>query len=202
MPGAMSGSEKERAAHAAFQSLPVVDVGGLYSDELETRRLGAACRDAGFFYLTGHRVGDATVAGLLAQAEAFFTLPSAQKLEYYVGKSANHRGFVPPGEEVFYGGARDQKQSFDLCFELPEGAVDTRSDPFAGANVWPALPGFRDAVGRYYAAVFELGRRLVRARSDERRRRVDRRAASHRRHARDVDQRRAGRDLAPRAQGE
>ncbi len=75
------------------------DVGGLYSDELETRReaarrLGAACREAGFFYLTGHRVGDATVAGLLAQAQAFFALPSAQ-------------------------------------------------NPFAGANVWPARPGFR-----------------------------------------------------------
>ena len=53
-------------------------------------------------------------------------------------------------------------QAFDLCFELPAGAVDARRDPFAGANVWPALPGFREAVGGYYAAVFELGRRLLR----------------------------------------
>jgi isopenicillin N synthase-like dioxygenase len=28
--------------------------------------------------------------------------------------------------------------------------------------VWPALPGFRDVVSRYYAAVFELGQRLLR----------------------------------------
>jgi isopenicillin N synthase-like dioxygenase len=28
--------------------------------------------------------------------------------------------------------------------------------------VWPALPGFRDVVARYYAAVFELGQRLLR----------------------------------------
>ena len=165
-PVAMSGSENERAVHSAFEALPVVDVGGLYADEIETRRatarkLGAACREAGFFYLTGHRVGDDVIAGLLAQAEAFFALPSAQKLAYYIGKSANHRGYVPPGEEVFYGGARDQKESFDLCFELPEGVVDTRTDPFAGANVWPALPGFREAVGSYYTAVFELGRRLL-----------------------------------------
>jgi isopenicillin N synthase-like dioxygenase len=164
---AMSRSEQERAVHGAFQSLPVVDVSGLYADELDVRRetaraLGAACREAGFFYLMGHRVDERAIGGLLAQAEAFFALPSEQKLEYYIGKSSNHRGYVPPGEEVFYGGARDQKESFDLCFELPPGSVDARRDPFAGANVWPALPGFREAVGGYYRAVFELGQRLLR----------------------------------------
>ena len=65
-------------------------------------------------------------------------------------------------KEVFYGGARDQKESFDLCFELPEGIEDTRRDPFAGANVWPSLPGFREAVGAYYRAAFELGCTLLR----------------------------------------
>ena len=177
----MSGSENERAAHGAFRELPVVDVSGLYSDEIEARRktaraLGAACREAGFFYLTGHRVAPSLIEGLLEQAAAFFALPSEGKYEYYIGKSTNHRGYVPPGEEVFYGGARDQKESFDLCFELPiancqlptanspelpAGAVDARRNPFAGANVWPTLPGFREAVGSYYAAVFELGRRLL-----------------------------------------
>jgi isopenicillin N synthase-like dioxygenase len=164
----MSRAEQERAAHGAFQSLPVVDIAGLYSVKLDERKaaarvLGAACREAGFFYVSGHRVADATINGLLAQAQAFFALPSEQKLEYYIGKSANHRGYVPPGEEVFYGGARDQKESFDLCFEPRDAVVgpDTRTNPFAGPNVWPVLPGFREAVGNYYAAVFELGRRLL-----------------------------------------
>jgi isopenicillin N synthase-like dioxygenase len=153
-----------RSEHTAFQSLPAVDVSGLYSDSLAeragaARELGKASRDAGFFYLSGHRVSPALIEQLLAQAAAFFALPSEQKLEHYIGKSHNHRGYVPPGEEVFYGGAKDQKESFDLCFELPG---DTRTHPFAGPNVWPALPGFRDAVGAYYAAVFELGQRLLR----------------------------------------
>ncbi|HEX2875601.1 MAG TPA: 2-oxoglutarate and iron-dependent oxygenase domain-containing protein [Polyangiaceae bacterium] len=162
----MSGSENERAVHGAFQALPEVDISGLYADEIETRRaaarmLGDACREAGFFYLTGHRVPEQSIGALLEQAEAFFGLSSEQKLEYYIGKSRNHRGYVPPGEEVFYGGAKDQKESFDLCFELPEGAVDARRDPFAGANVWPVVPGFREAVSGYYRAVFELGRKLL-----------------------------------------
>lgn len=153
-----------RAEHAAFQFLPEVDVSGLYADVFSDRQhtarsLARASREAGFLYVTGHRVGSELITALLAQARAFFALPDAQKHEYYIGKSHNHRGYVPPGEEVFYGGARDQKESFDLCFELPN---DSRTHPFAGPNVWPTLPGFRETVSRYYAAVFELGQRLLR----------------------------------------
>lgn len=155
------------SSHVAFQELPEVDASGLYADDVEARRaaareLGRACREAGFFYLRGHRVSEELVAGLLAQAAAFFGQSREQKHEHYIGKSRNHRGYVPPGEEVFYGGERDQKESFDLCFEAPADAASALRHPFFGANVWPALPGFRDVVSRYYAAVFELGQRLLR----------------------------------------
>jgi len=156
-----------RGLHEAFQELPEVDVAGLYSEEVATRCAAAralvtACREAGFFYLRGHRVAAEAQAQLMLQAERFFALPSADKLEYYIGKSTNHRGYVPPGEEVFYGGARDQKESFDLCFESLDDGGTAPAHPFAGANVWPALPGFKAAVGGYYRAVFELGRTLLR----------------------------------------
>ena len=162
----MSRLEQEKT-HGAFRELPEVDVAGLYASDVEERRvaakqLGAACREAGFFYLTGHRVSEALIEQLLRQASAFFGQTSEQKLEHYIGKSHNHRGYVPPGEEVFYGGERDQKESFDLCFESPDDDVSLRRHPFFGANVWPALPGFRDTVSGYYAAVFELGRTLLR----------------------------------------
>ncbi len=150
--------------HTAFQTLPIVDVSGLYSESLSERHsaaraLGTACRQAGFFYAEHHRVDAKLIAELLRQTAAFFAQEPAQKLELYIGKSPNHRGYVPPGEEVFYGGGRDQKESFDLCFELEH---DTRTHPFAGPNVWPNLPGFRETVGAYYRAVFELGQRLLR----------------------------------------
>lgn len=151
-----------RSGHTAFQSLPLVDVSGLYASERESRRRAAralvdAARDAGFFYLTGHRISDELVQGLLEEAARFFSQPDEVKLSHYIGKSPNHRGYVPPGEEVFYGGARDQKEAFDLCFEASAAVAH----PFAGPNVWPDLPGFRAAVGAYYQAAFELGRRLL-----------------------------------------
>jgi isopenicillin N synthase-like dioxygenase len=154
---------EQNKTHSAFSELPLVDVSGLYDADPSTRRaaareLGQACRDAGFFYLTGHRVRSELISELIRQASAFFAQPSALKLEQYIGNSTNHRGYVPPGEEVFYGGERDQKESFDTCFETAEGDV---SHPFAGPNVWPALPGFREAVSAYYGAVFELGRTLL-----------------------------------------
>jgi isopenicillin N synthase-like dioxygenase len=162
----MSWSEREKT-HGAFRELPEVDVAGLYAGDVEERRVAArhlitACREAGFFYLKGHRVGSALTAELLRQAAAFFGQSREEKLEHYIGKSANHRGYVPPGEEVFYGGERDQKESFDLCFEASSDDVSLLRHPFFGANVWPSLPGFQQTVSAYYAAVFELGRTLLR----------------------------------------
>jgi isopenicillin N synthase-like dioxygenase len=161
------GEHRGVSQHGAFVELPTVDVGGLYAEDASERErvgreLGRACREAGFFYLRGHRIESVVSEGLLGAAKAFFALPEAEKRRYYIGLSKNHRGYVPPGEEVFYGGSKDQKEAFDLCFELPEAAPDTRDDPFAGPNVWPELPGFREAVSAYYAAVFELGRHLLR----------------------------------------
>jgi isopenicillin N synthase-like dioxygenase len=157
------------ASHSAFQALPQVDISGLYAEDPSARMQAAraldrACRDAGFFYLSGHRVSERTITGLLAHARSFFALPQEQKAELYIGKSPNHRGYVPPGEEVFYGGARDQKEAFDLCFEPGHGnpPLELGKNPFAGPNVWPDLPGFREAVTEYYRAVFELGRTLLR----------------------------------------
>ena len=155
------------ALHTGFQSLPIVDVSGLYSADPAARQrtadqLGLAARQAGFFYATGHGVSSESSARLLLQAKAFFAQPSAEKMALYIGKSANHRGYVPPGEEVFYGGSRDQKEAFDLCAELPPDDPDVLAGtPLLGPNVWPELPGFRADVSRYYAEVFELGRVLL-----------------------------------------
>jgi isopenicillin N synthase-like dioxygenase len=144
-----------------------VDVAGLYSDDPGRHRqaaaaLGKAARETGFFYLIGHRVPEPVILRLLAQAERFFSLPTEVKLGYYIGRSSNHRGYVPPGEEVFYGGARDQKEAFDLCFELPADDPDViAGTPLLGPNVWPDLPNFREEVSSYYDHVLGLGRVLL-----------------------------------------
>jgi len=155
-------------ARGAFQSLPVVDGAGLFSPDPAVRRrasqtLGDATRQAGFFYLVGHGVPPALGERMVRQAAAFFALPLEQKLALHIGRSANHRGYVPPGEEAFYGGGRDRKEAFDLALDLPpDDPAVVAGTPMLGPNVWPDLPGFKADVQSYYDAVFALGRRLLR----------------------------------------
>ncbi len=84
-------------------------------------------------------------------------------MEVYIGRSANHRGYVPPGEEVFAAGTKDAKEAFDLSIDLPaDHPAVSAGTPMLGPNQWPELAGFKPAVTAYYDAVFAVGRALIR----------------------------------------
>ena len=149
---------------ADFKSIPVIDIAGLGSADLADRRrvaevLGAAAREVGFLYVTGHGVADDLSLGVRQAAKRFFAQEPAQKMAAYIGRSANHSGYVPEGEEVFDSGKIDKKESFDVNLDIPEAAGEA---PMLGANLWPELDGFRPAVAAYYAAVATLARRMFR----------------------------------------
>lgn len=152
---------------AAFAELPLVDVAGLAGDvDAQARvadELGRAAREVGFLYVTGHGIPQARFDALLDAARHFFALPLEEKMRVYIGRSTNHRGYVPEGEEVYAGGTHDCKECYDLGFELPADDPEyLAGNPLLGPNQWPGLPGFREAVGAYYAEVFALGRRMMR----------------------------------------
>jgi isopenicillin N synthase-like dioxygenase len=150
-----------------FTSLPVVDISALGGGDAAARartaaELRAAARDVGFLYVTGHGMSPALFDGLLAAATEFFARPLDEKMQVYIGRSTNHRGYVPVGEEVFYGATRDLKEAYDLAIDLPADDPDyIAGNPMLGPNQWPDLPGFRERVGAYYDAVLAVGRRLL-----------------------------------------
>jgi len=151
-----------------FERLPLLDVSGLASPDLATRRrcaqeLDRAARNSGFFYATGHGLPPALRSGLESAAAEFFALPQSAKMHYYIGKSKNHRGYVPPGEEVFYAGSKDTKEAFDLSLDLPDTDPDyLAGNRLLGPNCWPTeVANFRERVDAYYQAVTQLGRRLL-----------------------------------------
>jgi isopenicillin N synthase-like dioxygenase len=150
-----------------FQSLPIVDVSSLMRGdssgaEQTVQALRRAASEVGFLYVTGHGVPPERITALESVAREFFALPEATKLEYFIGRSSNHRGYVPPGEEVFYSQTKDSKEAFDLSRDLPEADYGAASR-LLGPNVWPReVPAFRAAVSAYYDQVFELGRVLLR----------------------------------------
>jgi isopenicillin N synthase-like dioxygenase len=154
-----------------FLSLSVVDVSALRDEPLDApsarveetvAALRRAASDVGFLYVTGHGVPAARIEALESVARDFFALPSAAKLGYYIGRSKNHRGYVPPGEEVFYSQTKDTKEAFDLSRDLPDLDYGP-AGRLLGPNVWPReVAEFRAVVTAYYDEVFALGRALLR----------------------------------------
>lgn len=151
----------------SFTSVPIVDVTGLRSsDRAERERvaaeIGRAARDVGFLYISGSGVDESLFDGLLDAAKAFFALPVEEKMRSYIGLSRCHRGYVPVGEEGVETGVPDFKEAFDTALDLPADDPDyLAGNPMLGPNTWPDLPGFAQAVTAYYAAVLEVGHRLL-----------------------------------------
>ena len=151
-----------------FREIPLVDIAGMIAGKTETyadiaAQLGRAAREVGFIYVTGHGIADSLFAELLAATEAFFSQPLDVKMRSYIGRTTNHRGYVPEGEEVFSAGTKDKKEAFDLSLDLAADDPDyLAGNPLLGPNQWPELPGFKDAVSAYYDAAFSVARVLMR----------------------------------------
>lgn len=150
----------------AFTELPVINIQNLNSENLADRQavadaIGQASREVGFFYVTGHGIAPELIAGVRAAAKKFFALPMQEKMNYYIGQSKSHKGYVPEGEEIYGSGKPDLKEAFDVGFQAPEDHPFVVSKtPLIGANEWPKLAEFKSQVLDYYQAVFALGHRL------------------------------------------
>ena len=139
--------------------IPIVDVSGLGSAELRERRavaaaLGRACRDVGFFYVTGHGIESDAIDGIFAAAQQLFALPGAAKAALSI--TAN-RGYVALGAEWLDEAAADQKEAFNIGLELPPDDPELLAGrTFRAANRWPALPGWRERALRYFDQCMRL----------------------------------------------
>lgn len=153
-------------SNKAFTSIPLVDIGGLYSDDANARNkvveeLADAASNVGFLYVAGHRMDDSYIQDVRKAAKEFFALPLDKKMENYIGLSSNHRGFVPEGEELLPKDAHvlpDHKEAFDLGCEIPADHPSVQSNaPLLGPNQWPAIPKFRERVQGYFDQITALG---------------------------------------------
>jgi isopenicillin N synthase-like dioxygenase len=65
------------------KSLSVIDLSSFGDDDRAladvSSRIGAACRDVGFFYVVNHGVGRDLMNEAFAQSKAFFALPVGEK---------------------------------------------------------------------------------------------------------------------------
>ena len=166
-------SEFVRYEHCrtAAVSLPVVDIGPLYTDDLAAidsvaEQMGLAAMDSGFLYIENHPISQTLIDDVYGFAERFFSLDYQEKLRYYIGDSPNHRGFVPVTEKGDYDDEPSQRayEAFDMSVDMPySDYLKCGPHPLAGPNVWPELNGFRECLSRYFTAIRQLGNRLCNA---------------------------------------
>lgn len=147
----------------AFKSLPIVDISNLYSKNLEDRKevakkLGEAAQNIGFLYITGHNIEKEKINKLKAITKKYFEQSHDTKMKNYIGKSSNHSGYVPEGEEVYYGGSKDLKECYDVNYDY---TASPQIYPMVGPTQWPEMDEFKEVVKDYYDSIFDLGKTLI-----------------------------------------
>lgn len=78
-------SSDQRALKIEEASLPVIDLGGLFSQTPGARKdvaraLGDAARTSGFFYITNHGIPPALIDGIFAASRSFHEKPRRFKM--------------------------------------------------------------------------------------------------------------------------
>ena len=127
------------AVKHAFTELPTIDIRDLAGDDLARRQavadaIGRAAREVGFFYITGHGIDPALIAGVREAAKQIFALPMEEKMNYYIGHSKSHKGYVPEGEEIYGSGKPDHKEAFDIDFQAADDHPTPTTSPRPGCR--------------------------------------------------------------------
>src|SRR5262245_47174558 len=154
----------------AMSEVPVIDLapareGGRPARLAAARAIDAACREIGFFAITGHGVSGALVAELRRLGHEFFALPLAAKLASRHPVAGTNRGYHPVGGEAL-AQANDAAAPPDLKEFFHVGPVDVGGGPYYASpegrqhflpNIWPARPAsFARVATAYYGAMADL----------------------------------------------
>ena len=138
-----------------MERLPVIDVSRLGGSDARRHEaaaeIGAACRNLGFFYATGHGIGADTQSALEAASRRFFALPEATKMEIAMPRGGRAwRGYFPLGGELT-SGKPDLKQGLYFGEELSEDDPRVAAGlPLHGGNLFPdEVPELKPAVLRF-----------------------------------------------------
>jgi isopenicillin N synthase-like dioxygenase len=161
----LDGRLKEKHVNA----IPVIDIAHLVNgspaqSHLVAAALGRACREVGFFYVTGHGIPAALRARVFDSSAAFFGGPAAIRQGASFSGPGGNRGYIQLGGEALDPSKpADVKEAFNIGLELaPDDPELLARAPFRAANLWPQMPGFRDTMLDYFNRVWRLGRDLHR----------------------------------------
>ncbi|BCJ70671.1 iron/ascorbate oxidoreductase [Catellatospora sp. IY07-71] len=144
-------------------ALPIID---LSADRATVAAaIQAACRDSGFFYLSGHGVPAELLKSLDAAAREFFALPEDAKMEIAMARGGRAwRGFFPVGGELT-SGRPDLKEGLYFGLDLPDDDPRVLAGlPLHGSSLYPRqVPALAELVPAYAAALTRVAQDVMRA---------------------------------------
>ena len=149
--------------------LPVIEVGPLLGGGSAADRgavaeeIQAACRERGFFYVTGHGMPPDLLDQLAEASAEFFARPLADKLEIAMERGGRAwRGYFPVGAELT-SGQPDLKEGLYFGTELPDADPRVRAGlPLHGRNLFPRqVPRLRPLVLSYLDALTSAGQAVL-----------------------------------------
>jgi len=157
-----------------LDQIPVIDFTTFLKGSPDERRavarkIGKACRNIGFFYLTGHGIPREATEKVFAEAKRFFDLPIEKKKQIAIEKSPCHRGWfslggenLDPKQQVEAG---DFKEGIKIGRDLPlDHPLVKAGTPLHGPDQWQTdLPGWHETMQNYYDALVTLGREVMHA---------------------------------------
>jgi isopenicillin N synthase-like dioxygenase len=159
----------DRAEKVDVAELPIIDVAGLFSDDMAARLavargLRKACTTTGFFYISNHGVDAGLIENTFAESRRFFAQPQEMKNRVHISNTDIFRGYDGPGTEALDREAgADNKESMYMGVDLPlDHPLVLAGTPHLGPNQWPDwLPGWRQSIEWYFSAIERLARRLI-----------------------------------------
>ena len=152
--------------------IPVIDIAPLRKNETDKKaaakianEINIACREHGFFYISGHGVSIDLQKKLETLSHEFFKLPEEEKLKIsmqYGGKA--WRGFFAVGNELT-SGKPDIKEGIYFGTELDKNNPQVLAGtPMHGQNLFPEKPEvLRETVLQYIDEVTQVGQVVMKA---------------------------------------
>jgi len=163
------------AKNSRGKGIPVIDIAPyLHGSEPEKRdvanRLAVACREAGFFCITGHGVNEGLISQTRQAGANFFASPLQDKRKILRAADRTGCGYYPVADR-----ALAKTLGVDTPPDLQEAWVMTPefipNDPyyqnemghyFFAKNKWPKdVPGFRETVLEYFETMVVLSMKMM-----------------------------------------
>ena len=152
-------------------TVPIIDIsplvrGGTDGDvQAVAEQIDAACRELGFFVISGHGIDPQLRRDLDAAAREFFALPDETKADIAMPRAGlAWRGWFPVGGELT-SGVPDRKEGIYFGEEHSADHAGVRAGrPLHGANLFPEHPAqLRPLVLSYLDALTSLGQQVLEA---------------------------------------